>query len=178
MLLYRLNLGKGQLPGLSCLQDDLNPKAARDLALSVQINVSTSNRIFLMFDEVQGVRQRQFHTNAWNDLGWTQEDQHVFFHWRFIININKQDTDTLSFKYQMHTLVHHSNNNLAGDWATLLWQRPATTLASLWTGCEGLGGCRTTGRKPMAAIPGMAWPSISSFSEVQCQFLCWLQMVL
>ena len=64
MLLYRLNLGNGRLPGLSCLQDDLNPKAASNLALSVQINVSTSNRIFLMFDEVQGVRQRQFQTNA------------------------------------------------------------------------------------------------------------------
>ena len=82
MLLYRLNFGNGQLPGLSCLQDDLNPKAARDLALSVQINVSTSNRIFLMFDEAQGVRQRQFQTNAWNDLGWTHEDQHLFFQWR------------------------------------------------------------------------------------------------
>ena len=54
MLLHRLNLEKEKLPGLSCLQDDLNPKAARDLALSLQINVSTSNRIFLMFDEVRG----------------------------------------------------------------------------------------------------------------------------
>jgi len=38
------------------LEDDLNPKAASNLALSVQINVSTSNRIFLMFDEVIGQR--------------------------------------------------------------------------------------------------------------------------
>ena len=176
MLLYRLNLGNGQLPGLSCLQDDLNPKAARDLALSVQINVSTSNRIFLMFDEVQGIRQRQFQTNAMCSqisskfsyllhgmtLGGLRSTDMCVFQWRFIINMI-QTTDTLSFKYQMHTLVHHSNNSSAGDWTTLLWQRPATSLASLWTGCEVLGGCRTTGRKPMAAIPGMAWPSNKDF---------------
>ena len=33
-------------------QDELNPKAANELALTLQLDVSTSNHFYLMFDEV------------------------------------------------------------------------------------------------------------------------------
>lgn len=176
MLLYRLNLGNN-CRGSPVFRMISIPKQQAILHFRCKSTCQLPIESSWCSMRCRAFDKDSFRPYAWNDLGWTQEYQHVFFQWRFIINVI-QTTDTLSFKYQMHTLVHHSNNNLAGDWATLLWQRPATTLASLWTGCEGLGGCRTTGRKPMAAIPGMAWPSISSFSEVQCHFLCWLQIVL
>ncbi|CAL1172487.1 unnamed protein product [Cladocopium goreaui] len=42
------------------LQDEVAPKAARELALSVQVDLASSSRIYLMFDEV--VAQRFFGT--------------------------------------------------------------------------------------------------------------------